>query len=78
MRGFQQKIGRIEIESGNVGEQWKEMEGRLKVVLEDIAARREEGKEKKAGWWDEEYREIKRETRRRLREWKRRGENEGE
>lgn len=49
MRGFQQKIGRIEIESGNVGEQWKEMEGRLKVVLEDVEARREEGKEKKAG-----------------------------
>lgn len=38
---------------------------------------KDRGEGNRGGWWDEECKEMKREVRRELREWRRRGEGEG-
>lgn len=54
------------------------MEKRIKEALEEVESKREEGNRRKMGWWDEECKEAKRKVRRKLREWRKKGEGEKE
>lgn len=59
-------------------DQWEELKGRLRETLKEIEMKREGGMGKKTGWWDKECKEMKREVRGKLRDWRRRGEGERE
>lgn len=73
---FRQKLGRIEIGNFSLEEQWREIERRIKQALEKVESKWEGGNRRKVGWWDGECKEAKREIRKKLREWKKKGEGE--
>lgn len=75
---FKQSLGKIEIGTCSLEEQWREMEKRIKEALEEVESKREEGNRRKVGWWDEECKEAKRKARRKLREWRKKREGEEE
>lgn len=55
---------------------WKEMGVKIKRILREMEEERGTGGMGKGGWWDEVCKAKKREMRRELREWKKRGERE--
>lgn len=69
-------MGRIEVRNFSLEEQWREMERRIKEALEEVKNKREGGNIRKVGWWDDECKETKREVRKKLREWRKKGEGE--
>lgn len=56
-----------------MGEAWGDMELRIKKTMK--VTEEEQGKRKRIrrGWWDEEYKDKKREVREHLRRWRREG-----
>ncbi|XP_024883827.1 uncharacterized protein LOC112462336 [Temnothorax curvispinosus] len=71
---FIEKIGEVEEKEEELNKEWEEMETRITEAIKGVEE--ELGNKKgKVGWWDEECREAKKETRRKLRDWrKKRGE----
>ncbi|XP_077255453.1 uncharacterized protein LOC143893678 [Temnothorax americanus] len=71
---FIEKIGEVEVKEVELNKEWEEMEIRITEAIKGVEE--ELGNKKgKVGWWDEECREAKKETRRKLRDWrKKRGE----
>lgn len=65
-------MGRVETEERDLEKGRKEVEKRILEVLEEVEKVR--GERNKRGWWDKECRMKKREVRKELREWKRKGE----
>lgn len=60
-------------EGVGVNGEWEEMESKMRKTLQKVEEECGLEKERKNGWWDEECKERKREVRRELREWKRKG-----
>ncbi|XP_024893159.1 golgin subfamily A member 6-like protein 2, partial [Temnothorax curvispinosus] len=71
---FIEKIGEVEEKEEELNKEWEEMETRITEAIKGVEE--ELGNKKgKVGWWDEECRKAKKETRRKLRDWrKKRGE----
>ncbi|XP_024875959.1 trichohyalin-like, partial [Temnothorax curvispinosus] len=71
---FIEKIGEVEEKEEELNKEWEEMETRITEAIKGVEE--ELGNKKgKVGWWNEECREAKKETRRKLRDWrKKRGE----
>jgi len=67
-----ERIGREEGEMGMGGE----LEKRIGEEMEDIEEKIGEGGGNKRGWWDKECRERKKEVKKELRNWRKRGERE--
>jgi len=51
----------------------EELEKRMRKEIEDIEEKIGKGEDNKRGWWDGECKERKKEVRKELREWRRRG-----
>lgn len=72
---FKQRLGKIDIGNCSLEEQWREMEKRIKET-EEVESKRYEGNRIKVGWWDGDCKEAKRKVRMKLREWRKKGEEE--
>lgn len=75
---FQRLMGGMEFGDSSIEEQWREMKRSIRESLEEVESKRIKGKGRKVGWWDGESREAKRKVRKRLREWRKKGEGEKE
>ncbi|XP_024868251.1 trichohyalin-like [Temnothorax curvispinosus] len=70
---FIEKIGEVEEKEEELNKEWEEMETRITEAIKGVEE--ELGNKKgKVGWWDEECREAKKETRRKLRDWRKKRE----
>jgi len=61
-----------------VEEEWRKLEGVVKVALRETEKEKGENVRKRIGWWDEECRVKKKEVRRELRRRRREAEREKE
>jgi len=68
---FKVELGSVVLVGGEVQEEVREMEGRIREVIERIETEMLEDRKRIKGWWDEECREKKRKIRRTLRAWRR-------
>lgn len=56
----------------------EEMEEKIREELMEVEKKMEKGKKEKNGWWDKECKIEKKQVRRELREWRRKGGNKEE
>lgn len=61
-----------------MGEEWEKIEEKMRRAVREMEQELGTGSREKEGWWDEECRRMKKEVRRELRIWRRRGEGEKE
>lgn len=74
---FRSKLGRVEMGEKEIGEEWEGMESKVKEAIRETERVLKGGIKGKGGWWDEECIEKKKEVRRELRGWRRKGGNRG-
>ncbi|XP_011861498.1 PREDICTED: golgin subfamily A member 6-like protein 1, partial [Vollenhovia emeryi] len=66
---FKNKLGEIGIGERRVDEEIEEAEEKIRDALKKVEKERGAGGRERKGWWDEECRSMKRETRRVLKRW---------
>jgi len=69
---FRDKMNRIELEEEGVRIEGVKMERRIKKAIEEVEKEVGGEREERRGWWDE-CRSKKKEVRRELRRWRKRG-----
>ncbi|KMQ88014.1 hypothetical protein RF55_12574 [Lasius niger] len=70
---FRRGLGIIREEGKEIQQELEEMGGRIKKTLEVCEEQRGYGKRNRRGWWNEECRERKKEVRKELRRWRKKG-----
>lgn len=70
---FREKIGGIKLGEEGLKREWEEMEGKVKKALRETEEERGKERRRKGGCWNEECEERKREVRKELRRWWKRG-----
>jgi len=64
------RIERREGKGKEIDKEWREIEERVKKALKAVGERQRD-RRRERGWWDDEYRERKKEARKELRKWRR-------
>lgn len=77
-RFFKQKMEEVMEEGKGLEERLEEIGRKVREAMRETEKVRGGGNRRGRGWWDEECKEMKWEVRKELREWRRRGEGEGE
>ncbi|XP_024876545.1 vicilin-like seed storage protein At2g18540 [Temnothorax curvispinosus] len=67
---FKERIGEVEEKEEELNKEWDEMETRIVEAIIGVENEVKGSRNKKVGWSDNDYREAKKETRRKLKEWR--------
>lgn len=70
---FRRRLGEVEEVGTELEEEWKGMESRLKKTLKEVEEERDSKRGGRRGWWDKECWTKKKEVRKELREWRKKG-----
>ncbi|XP_011883686.1 PREDICTED: RNA-directed DNA polymerase from mobile element jockey-like, partial [Vollenhovia emeryi] len=68
---FRENLGEIRIGEGRLEEEMGGIEKRIREAIKKVEEKRDIGRGKRRGWWDEECKEVKRTARKALKEWMR-------